>query len=152
MMDNSSNEEETRLRRRSFLYVVRYDISHIREDLEMLLTLNEEYFKSGYRRRAWDVLRNHSKDALRKADERRNYIRRNLSEIRDLTHRDPSLEPESYALTVVDGSREVFDLASGIEDPESMQPERDQMVKDASKEIETLDSEIDRLNKEIMKN
>jgi hypothetical protein len=148
--NNRSNEgeesrEDRRMRMRSFLYVVRHDLSRIRTDLERLLELNEEYIKSGSLDWRWRRVREHADNALRNVDKREKYIRRNLGEITDLTRRDPSLEPESLALTVIDSCRDAFGLASRITDPKFQQDERNEMVRDVSREIQRLDSEAQRL-------
>jgi hypothetical protein len=94
----------------------------------------------------WRRVRDFADAALRNLDERRNDIRRNLGEITDLTRRDPSMEPESFAIQMVDPCSDVFGLAARITDPKFQQPERQDMVTDAAREIQRLESEIERLD------
>lgn len=134
--NNNNNEAETILRKRSFLYVVRHDLSLIWSDLHRLLELNEQYVKNGSPDWRWRRVIDHAGIAIRNLEERRNYIRRNLGEIRDLIKRDLPLEPESFVLQTVDPSRDVFGLASTITDPKFQQHERHDMASQASREIQ----------------
>jgi hypothetical protein len=69
-----------------------------------------------------------------------------LGEITDLTRGDPSLKPESFDLKVIEPCRDVFRLPSRFTDPKSQQSERHDMSIDASRQIQSLDSEIQRLD------
>lgn len=129
---------------RSFLYSIRDDLSHMRDNLQRLLVLNEEYAKNGSF--DWRWIREHADAALRDVDERGKDIRGNLGKITDLTTGDPSLKPETFDIKVIEPCQEVFRLASRIPDPKSQRDERLGMALDAQRGIQSLEIEIQRLD------
>jgi hypothetical protein len=129
----------------SFLYVIRYDTSNIKDKLVRLKDLIDKY-NGDPKPERWERVKEYSKSEMKQLEEIRKYIHRHLDIIRYLV-KNHRLDPGKFDYVYIKYSVDLFYDAYYM-DPEYDQPGLADLIGDIEDQIGQLDAALQFLDTE----
>jgi hypothetical protein len=129
----------------SFLYVIRYDTSNIKDKLVRLKDLIDKY-NGDPKPERWERVKEYSKSEMKQLEEIRKYIHRHLDIIRYLV-KNHRLDPGKFDYVYIKYSGDLFYDAYYM-DPEYDQPGLADLISDIEDQIAQVDAALQFLDAE----
>jgi hypothetical protein len=141
------SEEEIR-KKGCFLHVVRYDTSFIRNGLAKSLEYIQEY-DVDQESREWNRVKEHAYVIIKEIEDRRNFIDRHLTVIKDLTkNHHPELQPYAFIDKNINYSGDLLARASRKKDSRSDNEGVVKLMSDIKNQIRRLDAVLQSLKEQ----
>jgi hypothetical protein len=142
------SEEDIR-KKSCFLHVVRYDTSFIRNELAKSLEYIQEYDVDPESRK-WNRVKEHADVIIKEIENRRRFIDRHLTIIKDLTkNHQPELQPHAFIDRNINYSGDLLALASRKKDSKKSDNEGIvELMSDIKKQIRRLDMVLQSLKEQ----
>ena len=138
-------DEDDKIKKNSFLYVIRYDTSIIQDKLVRLKDLIDKY-NGDPKPERWERVKEYSKSEMKRLEEIRKYIHRHLEIIAYLV-KNPRLDPGKFDYVYIKYSVDLFYDAYYM-DPEYDQPGLVDLISDIEDQIAQLDAALQFLDTE----
>ena len=142
--DVEMSEDDIR-KKNSFLYVIRYDTSIIKDKLVRLKDLIDKY-NGDPKSEKWESVKEYSKSEMKRLEEIRKYIQRHLGIILYLV-KNHRLDPGKFDYVYIKFSVDLFYEAYYV-DPEYDQPGLADLMSDIEDQIVQLDAALQFLDAE----
>ena len=137
--------EDNIRKKNSFLYVIRYDTSIIKDKLVRLKDLIDKY-NGDPKPEKWESVKEYSKLEMKRLEQIRKYIHRHLDIIKYLV-KNPRLDPGKFDYVYIKYSVDLFYDAYYM-DPEYDQPGLVDLISDIEDQIAQLDAALQFLDTE----
>ena len=122
-----------------FLHVVRYDTSFVRNELAKSLEYIQEYDVDPESRK-WSRVEEHANVIIKEIENRKNFIDRHLTTIKDLTKdHQPELQPHAFIERNINYSRDLLAQASRKKDSKSDDEDVVKLMSDIKNQVRRLD-------------
>jgi hypothetical protein len=142
------SEEEAIRKKGCFLHVVRYDTSFIRNALAKSLENIQEYDLDP-ESREWNRVKEHADDIIKEIENRKNFIDRHLTIIKDLTkNHQPELQPLVFIERNINYSEELLAQASRKKDSSSDNEGIVKLMSDLKNQVRRLDAVLQSLKEQ----
>ena len=141
------SEEDIR-KKGCFLHVVSYDTSFVRSELAKSLEYIQEYDVAPESRQ-WNRVKEHANVIIKEIENRKNFIERHLTIIKDLTkNHHPELQPLVFIERNINYSRDLLAQAARKKDSKSDTEGVLNLMSDIKKQIRRLDAVLQSLKEQ----
>jgi hypothetical protein len=141
------SEEDIR-KKGCFLHVVSYDTSFVRSELAKSLENIQEYDVAPESRQ-WNRVKEHANVIIKEIENRKNFIERHLTIIKDLTkNHHPELQPLVFIERNINYSRDLLAQAARKKDSKSNTEGVVNLMSDIKKQIRRLDAVLQSLKEQ----